>query len=106
MEPAIKQIEDELEERVRELTGDDKLLEAQRIKQRTNFDIEMMREVGYCTGIENYSRIIDGRDPGDPPKTLIDYFPGDFLMFVDESHVTLPQVKAMYGGDRSRKTIL
>lgn len=106
VEIAIKNIEAELEERLKELTSEDKLLEAQRIKQRTNFDIEMMREVGYCTGIENYSRILDGRAPGDPPKTLIDYFPEDFLMFIDESHVTLPQVKAMYGGDRSRKNTL
>ncbi|KHD37725.1 excinuclease ABC subunit B [Clostridium acetobutylicum] len=106
IEEAIKQIEIELEERLRELNSEDKLLEAQRLKQRTNFDIEMMREVGYCTGIENYSRIMDGRQKGEPPKTLIDYFPDDFLMFIDESHVTLPQVKAMYGGDRSRKNSL
>lgn len=106
IEAAIGQIEVELEERLKELNSDDKLLEAQRLKQRTNFDIEMMREVGYCTGIENYSRIMDGRQKGEPPKTLIDYFPDDFLMFIDESHVTLPQVKAMYGGDRSRKNSL
>lgn len=106
IEIAIREIEAELEKRLKELTSEDKLLEAQRIKQRTNFDIEMMREVGYCTGIENYSRILDGRSAGDPPKTLIDYFPDDFLMFIDESHVTLPQVKAMYGGDRSRKNTL
>lgn len=106
IEIAIKEIEAELEKRLKELTSEDKLLEAQRIKQRTNFDIEMMREVGYCTGIENYSRILDGRSAGEPPKTLIDYFPEDFLMFIDESHVTLPQVKAMYGGDRSRKNTL
>lgn len=106
VEIAIKNIEIELEKRLKELTSEDKLLEAQRLKQRTNFDIEMMREVGYCTGIENYSRILDGRSPGDPPKTLLDYFPEDFLMFIDESHVTLPQVKAMYGGDRSRKNTL
>ncbi len=106
LERAITQIEFELEERLKELKGEDKLLEAQRIKQRTNFDIEMMREVGYCTGIENYSRILDGRAKGTPPQTLIDYFPDDFLFFVDESHVTLPQIKAMYGGDRSRKTSL
>jgi excinuclease ABC subunit B len=103
MEAAIKYIEEELEFRLKELTAEDKLLEAQRLKQRTNFDIEMMREVGYCTGIENYSRIIDGRDANTPPKTLIDYFPEDFLLFIDESHVTLPQVRAMYAGDRSRK---
>lgn len=106
IEIAINQIETELEVRLKELTSEDKLLEAQRLKQRTNFDIEMMREVGYCTGIENYSRILDGRMKGEAPKTLIDYFPEDFLMFIDESHVTLPQVKAMYGGDRSRKNTL
>jgi excinuclease ABC subunit B len=106
LEIAIKKIEEELEERLKELTSNDKLLEAQRIKQRTNFDIEMIREVGYCSGIENYSRILDGRDPGTPPKTLLDYFPEDFLIFIDESHVTLPQVRAMYAGDRSRKNTL
>jgi excinuclease ABC subunit B len=106
LEGAIKQIESELEERLRELTAQDKLLEAQRLKQRTNFDIEMIREVGYCSGIENYSRILDGRAAGTPPQTLIDYFPDDFLLFIDESHVTLPQVRAMYAGDRSRKDTL
>ncbi|MDP4179322.1 MAG: helicase-related protein, partial [Bacillota bacterium] len=106
MERAITQIEGELEERLKELTSQDKLLEAQRLKQRTNFDIEMMREVGYCSGIENYSRIMDGRAAGTSPKTLIDYFPDDFLLFIDESHVTLPQVRAMYAGDRSRKETL
>lgn len=106
LEKAINQIEFELEVRLKELKEQDKLLEAQRLKQRTNFDIEMMREVGYCTGIENYSRILDGRAKGTPPQTLIDYFPQDFLFFVDESHVTLPQIRAMYGGDRSRKTSL
>jgi excinuclease ABC subunit B len=106
LEIAIKQIEAELEERLRELTAQDKLLEAQRLKQRTNFDIEMIREVGYCSGIENYSRILDGRPAGTPPQTLIDYFPEDFLLFIDESHVTLPQVRAMYAGDRSRKDTL
>jgi len=106
LERAISQIEFELEERLRELKDEDKLLEAQRLKQRTNFDIEMMREVGYCTGIENYSRILDGREKGTPPQTLIDYFPDDFLFFVDESHVTLPQINAMYGVDISRKTSL
>ncbi|MGL5066867.1 MAG: excinuclease ABC subunit UvrB [Sarcina sp.] len=100
---AIGQIESELEERLRELNAEDKLLEAQRLKQRTNYDIEMIREMGYCQGIENYSRILDGRAPGTAPETLMDYFPDDFLMFIDESHVTLPQVRAMYGGDRSRK---
>lgn len=100
---AIGQIEAELEERLKELNAEDKLLEAQRLKQRTNYDIEMIREMGYCQGIENYSRILDGREPGTAPETLMDYFPDDFLMFIDESHVTLPQVRAMYGGDRSRK---
>lgn len=106
LEIAIKKIEEELEERLIELTSQDKLLEAQRIKQRTNFDIEMIREVGYCSGIENYSRILDGRPPGTSPQTLIDYFPEDLLIFIDESHVTLPQVRAMYAGDRSRKETL
>lgn len=100
---AIGEIEVELEERLKELNAEDKLLEAQRLKQRTNYDIEMIREMGYCQGIENYSRILDGRPAGTPPETLMDYFPDDFLMFIDESHVTLPQVRAMYGGDRSRK---
>ncbi|MDV3427267.1 MAG: UvrB/UvrC motif-containing protein, partial [Bacillota bacterium] len=104
--PAIERIEQELNERLTELISEDKLLEAQRLKQRTNFDIEMLREVGYCSGIENYSRILDGRESGTPPKTLIDYFPEDFLLFIDESHVTLPQVRAMYNGDRSRKKTL
>jgi len=104
--PAIERIEQELNERLTELISEDKLLEAQRLKQRTNFDIEMMREVGYCSGIENYSRILDGREGGTPPKTLIDYFPEDFMLFIDESHVTLPQVRAMYNGDRSRKRTL
>lgn len=106
LEAAIAQIEMELEQRLEELKSQDKLLEAQRLKQRTNFDIEMMREVGYCSGIENYSRILDGRAAGTPPQTLIDYFPKDFLLFIDESHVTLPQIRAMYGGDRSRKNSL
>lgn len=106
LERAIVQIEAELEERLKILKEEDKLLEAQRLKQRTNFDIEMMREVGYCTGIENYSRILDGRAKGTPPQTLIDYFPDDFLFFIDESHVTMPQIRAMYGGDRSRKNSL
>ncbi|MFW2489341.1 excinuclease ABC subunit UvrB [Clostridium chromiireducens] len=106
VDKAIGMIEGELEERLKELNAQDKLLEAQRLRQRTNFDIEMIKEMGYCSGIENYSRILDGRDPGTPPKTLIDYFPEDFLMFIDESHVTLPQVRAMYAGDRSRKNTL
>jgi excinuclease ABC subunit B len=106
LEKSIGRIEDELEERLKELNAQDKILEAQRLRQRTNFDIEMIREMGYCTGIENYSRIFDNRDPGTPPKTLLDYFPEDYLMFIDESHVTLPQVRAMYAGDRSRKNTL
>lgn len=100
---AITVIEDELEERLKELNEEDRILEAQRLKQRTNFDIEMIKEMGYCQGIENYSRILDNRAPGTPPQTLLDFFPDDFLMFIDESHVTLPQVRAMYAGDRSRK---
>jgi excinuclease ABC subunit B len=106
LDKSIARIEEELEVRLKELNSQDKLLEAQRLRQRTNFDIEMIREMGYCSGIENYSRIFDQRDPGTPPKTLIDYFPEDFLMFIDESHVTLPQVKAMYAGDKSRKDTL
>lgn len=106
LEKSISVIEDELEDRLKVLTAEDKILEAQRLKQRTNYDIEMIREMGYCQGIENYSRILDGRAPGTPPQTLLDYFPEDFLMFIDESHVTLPQVRAMYAGDRSRKTSL
>ena len=106
IERSIRRIEDELEERLKELNAQDKILEAQRLRQRTNFDIEMIREMGYCTGIENYSRILDNRDPGTPPQTLLDYFPDDYLMFIDESHVTLPQVRAMYAGDRSRKDTL
>lgn len=106
LEIAITRIEEELELRLKELISQDKALEAQRLKQRTNFDIEMMREVGYCSGIENYSRILDGRPAGTAPQTLMHYFPKDFLMFIDESHVTLPQVRAMFGGDKSRKTNL
>lgn len=106
LERSLKTIEEELEDRLRELNSQDKLLEAQRLRQRTNFDIEMIREMGYCSGIENYSRIMDNRDPGTPPKTLLDYFPDDFLMFIDESHVTIPQLRAMYAGDRSRKDTL
>lgn len=106
LELAITRIEEELELRLKELISQDKALEAQRLKQRTNFDIEMMREVGYCSGIENYSRILDGRPAGTAPQTLMHYFPKDFLMFIDESHVTLPQVRAMFGGDKSRKTNL
>ncbi|MCR1952241.1 excinuclease ABC subunit UvrB [Clostridium sp. DSM 100503] len=106
LEKAISRIEDELEDRLRELNSQEKLLEAQRLRQRTNYDIEMIREMGYCSGIENYSRILDGRAAGTPPQTLLDYFPDDYLMFIDESHVTLPQCRAMYAGDRSRKDTL
>lgn len=106
MARAIDDIRAECEERVRFFEENGKLLEAQRISQRTNYDIEMMQEFGYCTGIENYSRIISGRPVGSAPMTLLDYFPDDFLLFVDESHVTLPQVRAMYRGDRARKEAL
>jgi excinuclease ABC subunit B len=103
MERAIKEIQEEMKARVEYFESENKLIEAQRIHQRTMYDIEMMRELGFCTGIENYSRVITGREPGSAPLTLLDYFPKDFLMFVDESHVTLPQVRAMYNGDRARK---
>lgn len=106
MERSIKEIYEEMTERVAQFESQGKLLEAQRIKQRTEYDIEMLRETGFCKGIENYSRIMSGREPGSPPFTLLDYFPKDFLLFVDESHVTLPQVRGMYGGDRSRKESL
>lgn len=106
MEIAIKNIEEELEERVLYFKSEDKLLEAQRISERTNFDIEMMRETGFCSGIENYSRHLTGLEPGHPPHTLIDYFPEDFIIFVDESHMTIPQIRGMYAGDRSRKQTL
>ena len=103
---AIRDIREELEERLKVLKSEDKLLEAQRLEQRTNYDMEMMQEMGFCSGIENYSRHLDGRAPGSMPHTLMDYFPKDFLIMVDESHVTIPQVGAMYEGDRSRKTTL
>ena len=106
MSAAIDRIRVECDERVKYFTDNGKLLEAQRIKQRTDYDIEMMQELGYCSGIENYSRVISNRAPGSPPLTLLDYFPKDFLLFVDESHVTLPQVRAMYRGDRARKETL
>ena len=105
-ERAIESIRAELAERLKELREDNKLVEAQRLEQRTNYDIEMMLETGFCNGIENYSRHISGREPGSAPFTLMDYLPKDFLLFVDESHVTLPQVRAMYAGDRSRKESL
>lgn len=106
MNAACDRIEAELEERVKYFKGEDKLLEAQRIAERTNFDIEMMKETGFCSGIENYSRHLAGRAAGEMPETLIDYFPDDFLIIVDESHITIPQVRGMYAGDRSRKTTL
>ncbi len=105
-EAAIRSIRAELAERLSELREENKLIEAQRLEQRTNYDIEMMQETGFCNGIENYSRHISGREPGSAPFTLMDYMPKDFLLFVDESHVTLPQVRAMYAGDRSRKESL
>ena len=106
MNRATQAIEEELEERVRYFKGEDKLLEAQRIAERTNFDIEMMRETGFCSGIENYSRHLTGLKPGEPPHTLIDYFPDDFIIMIDESHMTIPQIGAMYSGDQSRKSTL
>ena len=106
MEEAAKNILIELEERVKYFKSEDKLLEDQRISERTNFDVEMMRETGFCSGIENYSRHLTGSKPGEPPYTLIDYFPDDFLIIIDESHITLPQVRGMYAGDRSRKQTL
>ena len=106
MDAAIQQIYQDLEERVAFFEKENKLIEAQRIKQRVMYDVEMMQELGYCSGIENYSRVIEGRPVGSPPHTLLDYFPKDFVLFIDESHVTLPQVRAMYNGDRARKTSL
>jgi excinuclease ABC subunit B len=106
MEEHIGEIEQDLQKRIKEFEADNRLLEAQRIAQRTRYDIEMMREIGYCQGIENYSRYFDGRKPGDAPYTLLDYFPGDFLTIIDESHVTVPQIRAMYNGDRARKNTL
>ena len=106
LQKAVKEIRRECDERVAFFKSQDKLIEAQRIEQRTNFDIEMINELGYCSGIENYSRIISGRAPGSAPMTLLDYFPKDFVLFIDESHVTLPQVRAMYRGDRARKESL
>ncbi len=106
MESALKQINDEMELQVAAFEKEGKLIEAQRIRQRTEYDMEMLRETGFCKGIENYSAIMSGRKPGEPPFTLLDYFPDDYVLFVDESHVTLPQVRGMYGGDRSRKDSL
>lgn len=106
MELAIARIESELEVRLKELKEEDKLLEMQRLSQRTNFDIEMLREMGYCSGVENYSRHLSGREEGSTPFTLLDYFPDDYLIMVDESHITIPQIRGMYNGDRARKTTL
>ena len=106
MDAAIQEIYRELEERVAYFQANNMLVEAQRLKQRTMYDVEMMQELGYCSGIENYSRVIEGRPAGSPPHTLLDFFPKDFVLFIDESHVTLPQVRAMYNGDRARKTTL
>ena len=106
MAEAIKDIEEDLAERITYFKSEDKLIEAQRISERTNFDIEMMRETGFCSGIENYSRYLAGTEPGAAPNTLIDYFPDDFLIIIDESHMTIPQIRGMYAGDRSRKTTL
>lgn len=103
---AIKNIEEELEERLAELRAEDKLLEAQRLEQRTRYDLEMMREMGFCSGIENYSRHLTLRPPGATPYTLLDYFPDDFQIVIDESHVTLPQIRGMYNGDQARKQVL
>mgnify|MGYP000107433869 FL=1 len=102
----VEEIREELDLRISFLKNNHKLLEAQRIEQRTNFDIEMMLELGYCSGVENYSRYFSGREPGEKPNTLIDFFPNDFLTILDESHVTLPQIQGMYNGDRSRKETL
>ncbi|MDB5302880.1 MAG: uvrB [Phycisphaerales bacterium] len=106
VQDAVKSIREELDHRVMQLRGEAKLLEAQRLLARTKYDLEMMLEVGYCSGIENYSRHLDGRKPGDKPYTLVDYFPKDYLLIIDESHVTLPQIRAMYNGDRQRKQVL
>ncbi len=106
MQQAITRIEEELEERIKELKAEDKLLEAQRLSQRTHFDLEMLREMGYCSGVENYSRHLAGREEGSTPFTLLDYFKEDYLMIIDESHMTVPQVRGMYNGDQARKTVL
>ncbi len=106
MKIAIKNIEKELEERLKELNDAGKLLEAQRLEQRTNYDLEMMREMGFCSGIENYSRPLTLREAGATPYTLLDFFPEDFLVIIDESHVTLPQIRGMYNGDQARKQVL
>src|SRR5207247_215958 len=103
---AIQSIREELDIRVMQLRGEGKLLEAQRLLARTKYDLEMIAEVGYCSGIENYSRHLDGRKPGERPYTLLDYFPKDYLLIIDESHVTLPQIRAMFNGDQARKSVL
>src|SRR5262249_29475361 len=106
IERAVDEIRHELEERVKELETENKLLEAHRLRQRTEYDLEMMKELGFCTGIENYSRILEGRPPGSHPFTLLDYFPEDFVVFVDESHQTVPQIGGVYEGGRSRRQTL
>ena len=106
LDACLTRIEGDLETQLREFRDNDRLLEAQRLEQRTHYDIEMMREIGYCSGIENYSRYFDGREPGEPPFTLLDYFPKDFIVFIDEAHVTVPQIRAMYNGDYARKRAL
>ena len=106
MEASLHQIEQDLEGQLQQFRDGERLLEAQRLEQRTHYDIEMMREIGYCSGIENYSRYFDGRQPGEPPFTLLDYFPDDFIVFIDEAHVTVPQIRAMYNGDYARKNSL
>ena len=106
LDRCIAQIEEDLEQRLKDFRENDRLLEAQRLEQRVHYDVEMMREIGYCSGIENYSRYFDGREPGEPPFTLMDYFPKDFLIFIDEAHVTVPQIRAMYNGDYARKRTL
>lgn len=106
MQAAIKDIQDDMVAQIKYFESDGRVMEAQRIQERTEFDLEMMRELGYCSGIENYSRYFDKRKPGDRPFCLLDYFQDDFLLIVDESHVSMPQIRAMYGGDRSRKTSL
>jgi len=106
LEQAIKNIQAELQERLVELRGQGKLLEAQRLEERSRFDLEMLQELGYCTGIENYSRHLTGRAPGEPPPCLLDYYPEDSLFFIDESHIAVPQLQGMYRGDRSRKLTL
>ena len=106
LKKTVETVKTELKTRVESFRNDNKLIEAQRIEERTNYDLEMMHELGYCTGIENYSRHLTGRESGEPPPTLLDYFPEDYLVFMDESHISVPQVRAMYRGDRSRKGTL